>query len=365
VQLSRRGFLLSTLLLLVTFCLIERLSAQWGNEWISYDQRYWKFPIAQNGITRIPYNTLSNAGFINGNTDWNKLQVFARGRQQHIALIDNGDGFFGSGDYLEILAQKNDAWLDSLTYDSPDHLANPSYSLFNDTIHYFLTQGVTDGLRTNNFSSDNYLNYPISNYGWYHAFKEYHDTYLVGDQDINGISLPWYEKAEGWFAPRFPKGGSFQSVVETPFAYVAPDDPPVTITTHSASASLAPAFPNHHLQVSYGSAGLVLIDTVYYGYQLNRLSFLVPSATLGSTTTPVVHRSIDDLGVAADWHAVSYVSIDYPREWKWNNEAWWEMKVVNPGAADAVRLDIQNLPQGARVWVKGNGAITECNRTFQ
>ena len=361
MQEARRSWRAIAATLLLSCALILRLSAQWGNEWINYDQRYWKFPIAENGLTRIPYAALANAGFINGNTDWNKLQVFARGREQYVSFVDNGDGIFAAGDYIELIVYKNDAWLDSVTYDQPSHLANPAYSLFNDTIHYFLTQGTENGLRTAwNFSSE-YLSYTSSAYGWYHAFSEFHDTYLIGDQDINGISLPWYEKAEGWFAPRFPKGGSHQANVPTPFAYVAPDDPPVTITTHSASASLAAGFPNHHLQVGFGSPLLVMVDTVYYGYQLNQLSFAVPSSALGASNTPIVHRSVDDLGVAADWHAVSYVAIDYPRQWKWNNEAWWEMKVVNPLNADHVRLDIENISSSsARLWVKGNGAVSEC-----
>lgn len=359
-----RYFLTTLFCIAFSFGLIPSLSAQWGNEWINYDQRYWKFPIAENGLTRIPYTTLANSGFINGNTDWSKLQVFARGKQQFVSFIDNGDGVFAEGDFIEVLAKKNDGWLDSLTYNSPNNLANPAYSLFNDTIHYFLTQGIDDGLRTSQFSSSGYENYTAAPYGWYHAFTEFHDTYLIGDQDINGISLPWYEKAEGWFAPRFPKGSSHQTNVLTPFAYVGQNDPPVTIKTHCASASLAANFPNHHLQVGFGNPLLVMIDTVYYGYQLNQLSFLVPSSTLGSVTTPVIHRSIDDLGAAADWHAVSFVSIDYPRQWKWNNEQWWQMKVVNTSAADRVRLDIENLPTGSRIWVFGNGGMTECSFIF-
>ncbi len=38
----------------------------YGNEWIQYDQTYFKIPVSKNGIHRISYNTLISAQFPQG-----------------------------------------------------------------------------------------------------------------------------------------------------------------------------------------------------------------------------------------------------------------------------------------------------------
>ena len=45
------------------FFFIAFVSAQnFGNEWINYDQVYYKFSIAKEGIYRLNYQDLKNAG---------------------------------------------------------------------------------------------------------------------------------------------------------------------------------------------------------------------------------------------------------------------------------------------------------------
>ena len=52
-------------------------------------------------------------------------------------------------------------------YDAPQYQGNPDYSLFNDTVRYFLT--VTPGgnhLRFANANDQNFDDYPPANYVW-------------------------------------------------------------------------------------------------------------------------------------------------------------------------------------------------------
>ena len=41
---------------------LSNLFAQYGNEWIDYNKSYYRIPIAENGIYRLSYQTLVDAG---------------------------------------------------------------------------------------------------------------------------------------------------------------------------------------------------------------------------------------------------------------------------------------------------------------
>ncbi|MBK9670720.1 MAG: hypothetical protein IPO70_00325 [Bacteroidetes bacterium] len=110
-----------------------------GNEWINYNQFYYKFPITQTGIYRITPATLANSGVNFANVDPRNFQVFGRGQELPIFVKGENDldGVFNGSDFIEFYAQRNDGWLDTLIYDSPSHHTNPYYSLFTDTAFYF------------------------------------------------------------------------------------------------------------------------------------------------------------------------------------------------------------------------------------
>ena len=67
------------------------------------------------------------------------IQIFGREKEIPLYIEDGGDGTIDNGDYILFYAEKNDGWLDSTLYDDPSWIGNPKYSLYNDTIQYFLT----------------------------------------------------------------------------------------------------------------------------------------------------------------------------------------------------------------------------------
>ena len=161
-------------------------------------------------------------------------------------------------------------------------------------------------------------------------------AYHIGRQHQYGISLPWYESGEGWGAPRFGLGQTFNTPVPTPGAFDGPGAPDAEVYAVSVGASSAlDNNPNHHLQV--GSASTTAVDTAFYGYLANKLHFTL-SSPLDPTTT-VWHRSVDDLDVATDFQAVVSVAVRYPRLWQ-APEGLLEMEVqAQPGTAEA-RIDV-------------------------
>ena len=126
-------------LICILSCCFQLESQTYGNEWIEYGQRYYSFSVVEDGVYKIDYNTLVSSGIPLASIDSENFQVFGRERQIPIYIVDGGDNSLDNGDFIYLYAQRNDSWLDSTLYDNPSWIGNPEYSLYNDTIQYFLT----------------------------------------------------------------------------------------------------------------------------------------------------------------------------------------------------------------------------------
>ena len=60
----------------VYLCGFKGHAQTFGNEWINYNQNYYKFPILGNGIYRINYNALQNAGIPIASINPKNIQIF-------------------------------------------------------------------------------------------------------------------------------------------------------------------------------------------------------------------------------------------------------------------------------------------------
>jgi hypothetical protein len=110
----------------------------YGNEWIKSDQSYFKFPISQDGLYRITYSTLADAGVPISSIRGDHFQLFRMG--QEIPIFATTDSIFESSDYIEFYGERMKSELDRFLFNDPDNeMLNPDYSLINDTISYFLT----------------------------------------------------------------------------------------------------------------------------------------------------------------------------------------------------------------------------------
>ena len=347
-------------------CTIVARAQTPGNEWIDYSQRYWKLPVVSDGLYTISFQQLINGGFPVTTINPQYIQIYGRGKQCRIKVSGEEDGTLDASDFIEFYAKKNDAWLDSLVYDDPDHVPNPNYSLFNDTAHYFITVGSELGLRTSIGTLNNFSDFTPRNYCEVISSQEFHGEYLIGKQDINGISLPTYDVAEGWFAPRFPKGGSHVTSLLSSGAYTGTDAPQAVVNCISASASLAIGFPNHHLQVGWGSPLQVVVDSAYYGHQLNHFTFQMAPSQLGATQTAITHRSIDDLNVATDFHAVSYVEMAYPHNFDFQNSASFYFSLDNPANENFAMIEVSAFnSSNPRLFITDENAFAEIQMFLQ
>ena len=94
------------------------IDSLYGNEWINFEQTYYKIPIAEDKMYRIPYQSLSNWGIPLEEASGQRFQLFYLGEEIPIYVSTNGT--LASDDYIEFYGQKNRAELDSYLFKNPE-----------------------------------------------------------------------------------------------------------------------------------------------------------------------------------------------------------------------------------------------------
>jgi hypothetical protein len=62
-----------------------RADAQLNNEWIDYSKTYYKFKLAADGLYRIPFITLQQAGL--SNVPMEQFQLFRNGQEDRKSVV--------------------------------------------------------------------------------------------------------------------------------------------------------------------------------------------------------------------------------------------------------------------------------------
>ncbi len=132
-------FLKHILIGVLLFIVQETVAQTYGNEWINYSQQYAKFGIYEDGIYRISYGELLNAGITNPNGG--QLQLHRDGKQVPIYISNTGT--FGGADYIEFHGRKADGQVDVPLFINPSRHMNPAQNLLSDTAYYFITQSTS------------------------------------------------------------------------------------------------------------------------------------------------------------------------------------------------------------------------------
>ncbi|TVQ86634.1 MAG: hypothetical protein EA393_11845 [Bacteroidetes bacterium] len=346
------------LIFILLSCSFAAHAQQYGNEWINYEQQYFAIPIAENGVYRISYNKMLEAGVPLGSFDPRGFQVFARGEEQPIFVRNETTGNFLPEDYIEFYATGNNGWLDGNFYEDSEKHPNPNYSLINDTIHYYLTwNNLLSNKRIAVYEEDNFNGYTPAQWFWFTSRQDYTSNYYAGETNIYGVTSPLYTEAEGWFDAAINLGQSRTKTIPTPNIFTA--GPQANIEFAIAGASnYRPLNPDHHLQVQFAGN---LIDTLYEGYSLLRFSKNVTANSLNPAGTPFVFSSINSLNTPVDRSAIVYISVRYPHNFNLRN---LENILVELPASSGDRTLISftgfNAPAEDDVWVYN---LTNNNKT--
>lgn len=116
------------------------VQAQFANDWIDYNQRYFRIPVITDGLHRITQAQMVAAG-IPSNIQPNRFQLFRKGEELSINVISQSNIVTA----IEFYANKNDGVNDEALYKTAEDQPHQFYSLYTDTASYFLTWKITSG----------------------------------------------------------------------------------------------------------------------------------------------------------------------------------------------------------------------------
>jgi len=319
----------------------EANAQPFGNEWINYDQSYFKIKVFKEGIYRISYNALASAGVPVGTFDPRSFQIYNKGVEQYIFVKNENTGSFSTNDYIEFYADKNDGWFDTQLFNSPGAQANPYFSLFNDTATYFLTWN--NSLNNRRISFSNYTGYgPYTPQPYFFAVnhQNYLNAYFYGLTNNFGSTDAEYSTGEGWFDNGISIGGSLTKSILTSNFYSSGPDAIASVVVVGAST------PPHHIKLTMPG---YQIDTIYSGYKILHFTRHIPTSLLTGSTSgnQIILSSINDLGSSADGNTVAYIDIKYPHSFNLNNSVAYRMYVPDATQDSLAYLYITNFSVGA------------------
>lgn len=117
--------------------MIDGSSTKYGNEWIDHSKSYYKIPIAEDAVYKLSYQALLDGGFAAGDLLGQDFRMYEYGEE--IPIYTTTDGVFGSDDYILFYGKQNRGQIDKYLYEEADKQLNPDYSLYTDTLNYFLS----------------------------------------------------------------------------------------------------------------------------------------------------------------------------------------------------------------------------------
>lgn len=322
-----------------------------GNEWIRYEQTYFKIPVAQTSLYRITATDLLKAGIPIHTLNPVTLQLFHRGIEQAIYVAGETDNRFDTDDFLEFYGRANDGAQDSLLYKPARAQPHAYYSLFSDTTAYFLTWRLDGqaGKRMEAYTDTVFTNLTPEAYYWVEALTVYTQTYSAGTiyplgaDYTNGVILTEYDVGEGWTGSVLTTSDAFEQTF--------------TLTNYASASHVKPRIsclvvgrnPQHHrvnFQVGASPASLRLLGTSQFqDYHTALFDADLTESDLSQNGTVLLTVQPQHTGETV---SVSYLKIQYPQRPDLNGTTQKTL-CLNVSSSGRSWLDLANATSSCRL----------------
>ncbi len=374
-------FLLIAFLLLLGLSLSSTAQDRFGNSWVDYNKRYVKMQVAAEGIYRIGYVELSQAGFpVDAVINPNRYQMYWRGKEIAMTVMGQADGSFDSLDYIEFYGLPNDGkFLDRQQYALPDEQQNVDYKAnYAFPTYYFLTYSTTPaelGKRITSFSDNNYAAAPLEKYHFEQSIFGAPNAFSFGPlynpidpaEEQKGARLSTWDHGEGYTGDEF---SDLKGIQQYPLTIKnAIRDPKLKADIEISVVGRRRT--NHPVLYWNGfippSATSPATDSVVFlNTRIAKINFKADSSTnfpVGDGTYIMCAYARRDNPFVRNSVSLNYVKYTYAQALNMRNETF---KIFNLDTASANKsyLPIQDVPNGTRVWdVTDYGQIIEIGFT--
>jgi len=285
-----------------------------NNEWINYNQQYFKILVSEDGIYRIPYSQLIEAGIPVDQINPRQIQLFYLGEEQYIYIKGESGGIFDPNGYIEFYGMRNRGIVDTAVFQNHAELINPDYSMFNDTSVYFLTWSNSFNNNRITVSDNTDFNLWGTNTPEY-CLKTVRKNYT--GRYVAGSSRNIYGDGEGWFDSQtimkdHPVYGT-QNVtksISTPNVYAQGPDVELECAVVGYASSAPDNYYPHHLIVSF--LGNDYINETYTGYEHVIANTSFSASLLGNSLSMLFTSNDISQTSVPDQNVISYIQIKYP-----------------------------------------------------
>lgn len=330
------------------------LQAQYGNEWINFNQQYFKVTVAADGAYRLSHADLQNVGFPVNSVDPRRIQLFHRGVEQAIIVQGQADAKFDPADFIEFYGTRNDGTLDAKLYSPSSLQPHPYYNLYTDTSSYFLTwtQSVVQGKRMGNFSEINVGGIPNEIAHNNQRLELLHDEYATGNTINSVLQYSQFDEGEGWTGSTICIGNS-GCTGQADYVVNGLGGGVTSVANPQLELLLVGRDALSHLSevhVGPNSGSLRLLTTQSFAnYQTVKITLPLLWSDISATGQLTVRVKALGVGGLRDRLSVSYIKVVHPQDFNMalQPEKWFRLQ-ANPSGKSYI--EITNPVAGLSIW---------------
>ena len=285
----------------------------YGNEWIDYSKPYLKVKVGEDGLFRLPYQTIAASGWPISSVTATQLRIFRNGTQVPVYLTFTGP--MGLADYIEFYGEKNQGEIDRYLWDANlDGRLNPEYSMYTDTAIYFLTWSDAGTPLRINAAQNDISNPPAAQpWAWSKAVDAPTSSAQKG-RESDHVYFSWFNY-EGFGGP------NQQTALRT---VALPGLMPQG--TMDVSLRYLTDYLGHHVTTFINDS--LVSDLNINGSSVQIINAQMP--VLANANSQAKIKVVADL--VNDYTALGAVTIRYPRATNANNASIFELETAPNGA---------------------------------
>jgi len=315
------------LLALLLFSIQSLFAQSYGNEWINFNQDYYKLKIGREGIYRISHTALKAKGFPVASINPKNIQIWVNGKELPILVNNEADNTFDSLDYIEFYGIFNNGVLDADLYPNPAEQPHQYMSLYSDTSIYFLTVGSSPGKRITVINDNNYTGKIADPYFFYEQVIWFNNRNKGQFYDGHGFATEGfhseYTEGEGW-GLQFDGAGQKLTFL-TPQLTASGARPYLEVLAHSRANNTSSydidGF-NNGMLITFDPSNTAINSKRVRGYGRYFFQDSINRALVGKTST--VFKFASNI-LAKSIHSLAYVKLVYPRLFHLNDSSRFKL----------------------------------------
>ena len=288
--------------------IINGTDTLYGNEWVNFSQSYLKLTISSDGIYRVPFSTLNNAGVPLNTVTGRQFRLFRMGKE--IPIYVSSETTLSNNDFVEFYATKNKSELDAYMYRTGSSgVLNPDFSLITDTMSYFLTWVNDASIGKRIKLQENNLSNPPAKEPWFW----YSDKFTYNQQDIQ-------YKYGDVYIPEFSTGEGYGSALAKDFVLAI--TPQFLVNTEGGQLTVRWTNQQYSIPTLSLNGELLAKDTIN-SFTLTEKNINLSAEKMKPTMNIALSGTYSDI----DRQSVGLVQLTYARQFNFGNQPYFEFNI--------------------------------------